>query len=227
MTARPAPTPEKLPALVQPVLEFFGKQSCYDFLPPSSQVLALDIDLPLRHAFCVVTEHNSTFATLWDSQSQKLCGMMTVTDYVKIVLSMMNEPEKMEAYWNSPIRAWKDERPDHGRPRDTIIQVDVEDSLLSAIHLLYTHNVHRVPVTHDGNLLYVISHLPLLSYMVSSEEGMNSDLFSFTIQELEIGTCNEIASATEDFTIGELLQMSMERGISTIPIVDPQTKKTH
>lgn len=94
----PLDDPHQVKELLQPILDFLRSKKCYDFLPDSTQVVVLDIDLPLMHTFSVAHEHNVTFATLWDRRTSKYCGMMTVTDYINMLLNYHKDPEGLQAF---------------------------------------------------------------------------------------------------------------------------------
>eukprot|EP01013_Petalomonas_cantuscygni_P022174 TRINITY_DN4234_c0_g1_i2.p1 TRINITY_DN4234_c0_g1~~TRINITY_DN4234_c0_g1_i2.p1 ORF type:complete len:496 (-),score=65.76 TRINITY_DN4234_c0_g1_i2:25-1512(-) len=81
-----APTQDDIANWVQPVLQFMAESSCYRFIPDSSRCVVLDLDLPITAAFAAAADNDVTFAALWDRDSQQLCGMLTVTDYARILL---------------------------------------------------------------------------------------------------------------------------------------------
>lgn len=58
----------------------------------------MDLDLPLMYTFSVAHEHNVTFATLWDRRTNKYCGMMTVTDYINMLLNYHKDPDGLQAF---------------------------------------------------------------------------------------------------------------------------------
>jgi len=84
--------------LLEPILDFLRSKKCYDFLPDSTQVVVLDLDLPLMYTFSVAHEHNVTFATLWDRQTSRYCGMLTVTDYINMLLNYHKDPDGLQAF---------------------------------------------------------------------------------------------------------------------------------
>eukprot|EP00667_Euglena_gracilis_P009572 EG_transcript_9725 len=94
----PLQDPQQVRALLEPILDFLRSKKCYDFLPDSTQVVVLDLDLPLTHTFSVAHEHNVTFATLWDRRTSKYCGMMTVTDYINMLLNYHKDPAGLQAF---------------------------------------------------------------------------------------------------------------------------------
>jgi 5'-AMP-activated protein kinase regulatory gamma subunit len=94
----PLEDPAVVKGLLTPILDFLRSKKCYDFLPDSTQVVVLDLDLPLMHTFSVAHEHNVTFATLWDRRTSKYCGMMTVTDYINMLLQYHRDPAGLQAF---------------------------------------------------------------------------------------------------------------------------------
>mmetsp|Transcript_87146 Transcript_87146/g.151628 ORF Transcript_87146/g.151628 Transcript_87146/m.151628 type:complete len:340 (-) Transcript_87146:489-1508(-) len=216
----PLEDPSTLEAQILPVADFFQNNTCYDFLPNSSEVVVVDIDLKLQHAFSVAQDNNVTFASLWDSQQKKLCGMLTITDYVKMLLHFRDDPEGMQEFWNLPIRTWYQKRTSKPTlPSGDIIHCSVEDSLYQALRLLHIHKIHRLPTLHGGNLLHAVCRPSILGYFVANYP-MDATLFSHSISDLKIGTFGRIFTGTPQTPLFTLLDTCVNRGISAVPIVN-------
>eukprot|EP01012_Entosiphon_sulcatum_P063993 TRINITY_DN9243_c0_g1_i1.p1 TRINITY_DN9243_c0_g1~~TRINITY_DN9243_c0_g1_i1.p1 ORF type:complete len:401 (+),score=79.74 TRINITY_DN9243_c0_g1_i1:188-1390(+) len=212
----------------QPILDFFQAKTCYEFLPNSTQTLCIDVELPLRDALTVAVENMTTFATLWDSQKQRLCGMMTVTDYVKILLHFHAHPQGLELdhFWAQPVQQWRDQRPvKHKRANDAIVAITVNETLLQAVSLMQENKIHRLPVIHQNTPIHVLSLPPLLSYFVSLHP-LTSPLFSYSLRDLKVGTFRDagkpIHTGTPQTPLHVLLSDCMRHTVSVLPIVDEE-----
>eukprot|EP00668_Euglena_longa_P011842 GGOE01014262.1.p1 GENE.GGOE01014262.1~~GGOE01014262.1.p1 ORF type:complete len:332 (-),score=81.94 GGOE01014262.1:119-1114(-) len=216
----PLENPASLPDQVQPIIEFFRNNTCYDFLPNSSEVVVVDIDLPLRYAFSVAQDNNLIAASLWDSRIKRLVGMLTITDYVKMLLHFRDDPDGMHEFWTLPIRTWYQSRPNKPMlPNGEIVHCGVEDSLLEALRLLNVHKVHRLPALHGGNLLHAICRPSILSYFVANYP-LDAPIFSYSVGDLKIGTFNRIFTGTPHTPLFTLLDTCVKKAVSSIPIVN-------
>ena len=115
------------------------------------------------------TNQNSadiTFATLWDSKKQELVGMLTITDFIDILLHFHNKTNVIQEMAEYQIRKWR-EIGTRSRPRK-LISVAVEEQLWTAIKILQQNRIHRLPVMHESNLLCIITHSPVLAFLVAN-----------------------------------------------------------
>eukprot|EP00906_Rhabdomonas_costata_P022277 RCo032193 len=222
--AVPLTDPDSLRGDVEPILEFFRTNTCYDFLPNSSEVVVVDIDLPLQHAFAVAQDNNVTFATLWDSTEgeKRLCGMLTITDYVKMLLHFRDDPEAMKRSWDLPIRTWYRQRAiTAGRQYNVLVYCEVEDSLLEALRLLHHHKIHRLPALHNGNILHVICRPSVLGYFAANFP-LDSKFFSYSVLDLKVGTFGRVWTGTPHTPLHTLLTTCMTKKVAALPITDEE-----
>ena len=60
--------------------------SCYEILPVSFKVLIFDHKLLVKKALAALLQHSVPSAPLWDSLNHQFIGMLTVTDFIQLVL---------------------------------------------------------------------------------------------------------------------------------------------
>eukprot|EP01079_Euglenida_sp_SAG-EU17-18_P004262 gene4262-774_t len=253
----PAELRETLGDLVRPVLQFLKAQSCYGFLPHSCQVVVMDVELPVQSAFSVALENKLTSTTLWDNNRQQLVGivaplvtapaatmpggftrMLTVTDFIKVLIHFYDNPEKWEEYQGYSIRKWrellfemKQVGAAGGTGQDELICVTAEDNLLHCLTLFHKHRVHRIPVVEDGALLYVMTHggrlspifpdpmSPALAFAACSlQSGLLGS--SIPISHLNIGTFEKVYTCTADDQLHTLLKEFLSHKISSLPVIN-------
>lgn len=126
--------------------------------------------------------------------------------------------------------------------------ISPDASLFDAIYTLITNRIHRLPVIdpQTGNVLYIVTHKRILRFLflyVSCpwDKFFVFDLFflistlvkqlkdmpkpSFmnkTLRELNIGTYDNVETASPDTPIITALTKFVERRVSALPIVDSQ-----
>ncbi len=89
--------------------EFFENYNCYNLIPESGKIVVLDIALAVKSAFLALEENNIKSAPLWDSSVQDYVGIITVTDFIEILLHFHKVPnvnlfEELEKH---QIKTWR------------------------------------------------------------------------------------------------------------------------
>jgi 5'-AMP-activated protein kinase regulatory gamma subunit len=74
------------------VIHLLRTTNCYDILPLSSKQVIFDKDLLVKKALAALLQHSLQSAPLWDSQTQTFCGMLTVTDFILLILYYYQTP---------------------------------------------------------------------------------------------------------------------------------------
>lgn len=96
-----------------PICDFLKVHTAYDLLPESGKVVVVDVGLTVNNAFQALQENAITSAPLWDSQRQEYVGMLTVTDFVEIILDFhgrFTREEFARAMENTTLREWRKQR---------------------------------------------------------------------------------------------------------------------
>lgn len=206
-----------LPELVAPIIDFFQGKQCYDFMPPSGKVIVFDIDLHVKDAFRVAVQNDITFATLWDSRKQEFVGMFTVTDFIEILQHFHTRTNVIKELAEHRIRKWR-EISLRNRPLQ-LCSVTAEDTLFTVIKALKQYRIHRLPVIQDGNLLHIVTHSPILTYLVQNID-FDHQIFRLSIEELGIGTYEDVITCKKNTKLVNIFNMLTSNAISAIPIVN-------
>ena len=162
-------------------------------------------------------------APLWDSSTQKFIGMLTVTDYIRLILhyynhassDIMEEIEDLQIIGLKNITYKTDKRP--------IITLDPRESIYVAAHILLKNKLHRLPlVTADHSIVSVVTQFKILKYITQTCPEV------YAIREcpiiMGVGSYNHIATATHATPLLTLLNLFVERRLSSIPILDNEDR---
>ncbi|KAF7281465.1 hypothetical protein GWI33_004712, partial [Rhynchophorus ferrugineus] len=169
-----------------------------------------------------VLEKGVRAAPLWDSQKQEFVGMLTITDFIKILRKYYKSPSvAMDELEEHKLDTWRQVLKD-ARP---LINISPDASLYDAIKVLIHNRIHRLPVIdpETGNVLYILTHKRILRFLfLYINELPKPSYMNKTIKELKIGTYDNIETATQDTSIILALRKFVERRVSALPIVDPE-----
>merc|ERR1719336_2568386 len=142
---------------------------------------------------------------LWDSAKQKFVGMLTITDFIRILHQNYRGPNvEMEAFEEQRLAEWK-RITEHNKD---MISVPPSASLYDAVSLLIKNKIHRLPVVdpENGNVLYILNQKPLLRFLYHYVPNLaGSPHLGISIAEANVGSYNDIQTivATETTTIIE------------------------
>ncbi|XP_075992383.1 uncharacterized protein LOC142987472 [Anticarsia gemmatalis] len=202
------------------LLNFFKYHKCYEILPKSAKVIIFDTQFFVRKTFPTLISHGIRSAPLWDSSKKLLVGMITVTDFIRILLHLDKENISVEELERHTLHNW---RKMLRQTRKPLCSVGPDQSLHDAINLLNKNRVHRLlmidPV--NGDVLYILSHKRILRFLfVYLNEFPELTFFHKTISDLKIGTYDDIVSVTDDTPIRTAFQLLLEKDVSALPILD-------
>ncbi|KAF2367358.1 CBS domain [Trinorchestia longiramus] len=209
----------------QILVKFFQLHRSHDLIPTSAKLVIFDTSLQVKKAFYALVHNGVRAAPLWDRDKQKFVGLLTITDFIRILHSFhLNQDPQMENLEDHRLHMWRTFLKDDDRP---LIHINPEDSLYEAIRLLIHHKIHRLPVIDPatGNVLYIITHKRILKFLyLYISELPKPQVLQKTLAELGIGTYTDIETATQDTLIIEALDKFVKHRVSALPIVDSDGK---
>ena len=68
------------------IYQFAKLKRCYDLMPTSSKLVVFDTQLHVKKAFHALVYNNVRAAPLWDNSKQKFVGILTITDFIRILI---------------------------------------------------------------------------------------------------------------------------------------------
>jgi len=203
------------------ILNFFKCYKCYDLIPTSAKLVVLDTELVLKKAFFAMVDTGVRACPLWDCQKQTFTGMLTITDFIRILqnnykgslIEMENFEEQRLLDWKSVTNTTKD-----------LIYVSPDTSLYEAVSLLIQNKIHRLPIIDpvNGNVLYIVNQKPLLRFLYFYVPNLHRfNHLNRDIRDAGVGTFTNVQVAYETTTIIEAVHKFVTEDISALPIVDP------
>lgn len=209
-------------------IKFFKFHKCYDLIPTSAKLVVFDTQLLVKKAFFALVYNGVRAAPLWDSKKQQYVGMLTITDFIRILqMYYRNSDERIEELEEHKLETWRTVLESDSKP---LIYIEPEASLYDAITTLLENRIHRLPVIDpvSGDVLYIITHKRILRFLCLYLHNLPRPSFlNRPLSELRIGTYDKIETARPDTPVIEALTKFVERRVSALPIVDADNKLTH
>ncbi|KPP67171.1 hypothetical protein Z043_114259 [Scleropages formosus] len=104
-----------------------------------------------------------------------------------------------------------------------LVNIPPDASLFEAVRSLIRNKIHRLPIIDPvtGNALYILTHKRILKFLQLFLSEMPKPAFmKRSLEELAIGTYEDIAFIHPDTAIIKALNIFVERRVSALPVVD-------
>ncbi|XP_014217358.1 5'-AMP-activated protein kinase subunit gamma-1-like [Copidosoma floridanum] len=104
-------------------------------------------------------------APLWDNSQQQFVGMLTITDFIKILQMYYTSPSvTMDELEEHELETWRKVLKEQVNP---LVSIGPDASLFDAIKILIDNRIHRLPVIdpNTGNVLYILTHKRILRFL--------------------------------------------------------------
>ncbi|XP_047544225.1 uncharacterized protein LOC125076212 [Vanessa atalanta] len=204
-------------------VKFFKFHKCYDLIPTSAKLVVFDTQLLVKKAFFALVYNGVRAAPLWDSQRQRFVGMLTITDFIKILQMYYTSPNvTMDELEEHRLETWRQVLKGSVMP---LVSIGPDSSLFDAIKMLITNRIHRLPVIDPdtGNVLYILTHKRILRFLfLYINELPKPSYLQCKLRDVRIGTLKDIETATEDTSIIEALRKFVNRRVSALPLIDTE-----
>ncbi|CAF1577689.1 unnamed protein product, partial [Adineta ricciae] len=204
---------------------FMKTHTCYDIMPKSSKLVIFDTQLAVKKAFYALVYNGVRAAPLWDTKRQKFTGMLTITDFILILEKYYKEPNtKIEELEEHRIETWREVLREYEKP---LLCIKPTDSLFEAVRILTENHVHRLPIVDPltNNVVFILTHKRVLRFFyLYIYDWPQPAYMSKTLEELSVGTYDNMHIIGEDTTVIEALNYFVKYRISALPVVDAQRK---
>ncbi|KAJ3195087.1 5'-AMP-activated protein kinase subunit gamma-2 [Irineochytrium annulatum] len=219
----------------------------YDLLPRSSKLVILDKTLLVKKALAALAQHGVQSAPLWETSTQTFAGMLTVTDFINLLIFYNNAFEYAVAVeefnklsiqglrGNFLAKSAKVMCEDIGAKAGFTTPIryihpmsTISDGLsfrvdLQSCKVLLENHIHRIALVDkvDGNesIVSVISQFKILRHIATHYTDIARS--NETLEALGIGTISDtVASAKPATPLIDLLNMFISKHVSAIPILD-------
>lgn len=202
------------------LVKFFKFHKCYDLIPTSAKLVVFDTQLLVKKAFFALVYNGIRAAPLWDSVHQQYVGMLTITDFIKILqMYYTSSSITMEELEEHKLETWREVLNEEDKP---IVSIGPDKSLYDAIRNLIEYKIHRLPVIDEmGNVLYILTHKRILRFLFLYINDLpKPSFFNKTLRDLKIGTYENVETVAEETSIIHALRKFLERRVSALPMTD-------
>lgn len=221
---------------------FLSNHTAYELLPESGEVIALDVELPVKQAFHILHEKGVPAAPLWDTSQGQFVGVLSSLDFILILRQLGHHGSNMteEELETHTIYAWKEGKLNLNRrigqngvvfPRN-LIHVGPLASLKDITLKILQNGVATVPIIHSSSQLLSLSSLSDILKCIYRHfrHSLNSlPVLQQPICSIPLGTwvpklgdssSQPLTMLRKTASLGSALSLLVEAQFSSIPIVN-------
>ncbi|XP_009858589.2 uncharacterized protein LOC100186700 [Ciona intestinalis] len=199
---------------------FLEEHTCYDIMPTSCKLIVFDTRLQASKAFHALLSNCVRSAPLWDSTASCYVGMLTVTDFINMIITCHRSPNlQMDFLEEESLEAW---RQTLGK-QSNFMNVQPHHSLLHSLRILTNEHFHGVPVldSTSGDIFHVVNHKRILRFLhLFMNELPIPDFMHQTLKEAGVGTYKDVCTIYRNQSLLEVLEVISEQKLTAIPVID-------
>ncbi|KAM7201734.1 nuclear protein SNF4 [Naviculisporaceae sp. PSN 640] len=211
------------------VREFLKVRTSYDVLPLSFRLVVLDIDLLIKKSLNILIQNGIVSAPLWDSRNSTFAGLLTSTDYINVIQYYCQFPDQLNQVDQFRLSSLRDiEKAIGVLPLETV-SVHPTKPLYEACRRMLKTRARRIPLvdvddeTQRETVVSVITQYRILKFIAVNNE-QHTMLLKKPVREIGLGTYSNLATATMDSCVLDVIHLMVKHNISAVPIIDRDNK---
>ncbi|KAK2749470.1 AMP-activated serine/threonine-protein kinase regulatory subunit [Myotisia sp. PD_48] len=206
------------------IRKFLRARTSYDVLPLSFRMIIFDTSLTVKESLNILVQNGIVSAPLWDSTGSTFAGLLTTTDYINVIQYYFQNPEALLRIDQFRLNSLRDvERAIGVEPPETI-SLSPERTLYEACLCMLSSPARRVPLvsydsqTERSTVVSVLTQYRILKFVaVNVPETQN---LRKPLREINLGTYGNIATASMETPVIDIIHLLVERSISSVPIIN-------
>ncbi|GAB1196883.1 hypothetical protein APSETT444_006162 [Aspergillus pseudonomiae] len=198
------------------IRNFLKVRNSYDVLPLSFRLIIFDTSLSVKESI--------VSAPLWDSKTSTFAGLLTTSDYINVIQYYFQNPAALGEIDQFRLDSLREKALGVAPPET--ISIDPERPLYEACRRMLDSRARRIPlVTNDSqtdrhHVLSVVTQYRILKFVavnVSDTQKLRRPL-----GEILLGSYDNVATASMDTPVIDVIHILVERSISSVPIVNSE-----
>ncbi|ODQ68606.1 nuclear protein SNF4 [Nadsonia fulvescens var. elongata DSM 6958] len=216
---------------VKAIREFLKSKTSYDVLPVSFRLIVLDISLLVKKSLTILLQNNIVSAPLWNSKTSKFAGLLTASDYINVIQYYFQHQEKMDAVEHFSLEGLREIEKSIGADPIENKAIHPMKPLFDACVDMIDSKARRIPLIDTDEqsgreiIVSVLTQYRILKFVALNCKETRNLLKPLKDLETSFGRYDNLASANMNTPVIEVIHMLAKFGISSVPIVDEQTKK--
>ncbi|KAB8268182.1 nuclear protein SNF4 [Aspergillus minisclerotigenes] len=208
------------------IRNFLKVRNSYDVLPLSFRLIIFDTSLSVKESLNILIQNGIVSAPLWDSKTSTFAGLLTTSDYINVIQYYFQNPAALGEIDQFRLDSLREVEKALGVAPPETISIDPERPLYEACRRMLDSRARRIPlVTNDSqtdrsHVLSVVTQYRILKFVavnVSDTQKLRRPL-----GEILLGSYENVATASMDTPVIDVIHILVERSISSVPIVNSE-----
>ncbi|TQB75353.1 AMP-activated serine/threonine-protein kinase regulatory subunit [Monascus purpureus] len=208
------------------IRNFLKVRNSYDVLPLSFRLIIFDTSLSVKESLNILIQNGIVSAPLWDSKSSTFAGLLTTSDYINVIQYYFQNPAALDKIDQFRLDNLREVEKALGVAPPETISIDPERPLYEACRYMLESRARRIPlVSNDSQtdrslVVSVVTQYRILKFVavnVSETQKLRKPL-----REIQLGTYDDIATASMDTPVIDVIHILVNRSISSIPILNSE-----
>ncbi|KAI9371830.1 nuclear protein SNF4 [Aspergillus egyptiacus] len=208
------------------IRNFLKVRTSYDVLPLSFRLIVFDTALSVKESLNILIQNGIVSAPLWDSKSSTFAGLLTTSDYINVIQYYFQNPAALDQIDQFRLDSLREVEKALGVAPPETISIDPERPLYEACRRMLESRARRIPlVTNDSQtdrhlVLSVITQYRILKFVAVNVN--DTQKLRKPLGEIRLGSYHNIATASMDTPVIDVIHILVERSISSVPIVNSE-----
>ncbi|PGH27691.1 hypothetical protein AJ80_00706 [Polytolypa hystricis UAMH7299] len=221
---RPVDRDERM--ALRTIRDFLKVRTSYDVLPLSFRLIVFDTSLTVKESLNILIQNGIVSAPLWDSKTSTFAGLLTTSDYINVVQYYFQNPNHLAEIDQLRLNRLRDVEKVLGVQPPETLSIDPERPLYEACRRMLSSRARRIPLvsydtqTERALVVSVITQYRILKFVavnVAETQKLRRPL-----REINLGTYEDVATATMDTPVIDVIHKLVARSISSVPILNSE-----
>ncbi|KAJ5932441.1 hypothetical protein N7516_006930 [Penicillium verrucosum] len=191
------------------IRDFLKARNSYDVLPLSFRLIIFDTSLSVKESLNILIQNGIVSAPLWDSKASKFAGLLTTSDYINVIQYYFQNPAALDQIDQFRLDSLREVEKALG-------VAPPETNRVPAVSPLVTSDSQ----TERPHVLSVITQYRILKFVAVNVP--DTQQLRRPLGELLLGSYDNVATASMDTPVIDVIHILVERSISSVPIVNSE-----
>lgn len=208
------------------IRNFLKVRNSYDVLPLSFRLIIFDTSLSVKESLNILIQNGIVSAPLWDSKTSTFAGLLTTSDYINVIQYYFQNPAALDQIDQFRLDSLREVEKALGVAPPETISIDPERPLYEACRRMLESRARRIPlVTNDSqtdrsHVLSVVTQYRILKFVAVNVN--DTQKLRKPLGEILLGSYQNLATASMDTPVIDVIHILVERSISSVPIVNSE-----
>jgi 5'-AMP-activated protein kinase regulatory gamma subunit len=205
-------------------------RTSYDVLPLSFRLIVFDTALLVKKSLDVLINNGIVSAPLWDSKTSTFAGLLTTNDYINVIQYYWQNPDAVAEVEKFQLNSLRDIERAIGAPPIETVSIHPERPLYEACIKMFKSRARRIPLvdiddeTQRAMVVSVVTQYRILKFIAINVN--ETAKLKKPLRDMSVGTYSNLASASMDTPVMDVIHMLVKKNISSVPILDSDGKSS-